>query len=123
MCMEMDRFGEGCLYSDRALALIGTMPDLQPLIVLKTMANAAAVSAKTGKPAETDFLFQSVIAFCEKTFGRGHYLLGSIMSNYAEVLRTAGHHAEAKTASKRAEAILNSVRKENTIGSDVDATA
>src|SRR5258708_27269098 len=72
------------------------------------MANAAAVSAKTGKPAETDFLFQSTIAFCEKTFGRGHYLLGSIMGNYAEFLRTTGRHAEAKTASKRAKAILSS---------------
>src|SRR5260370_13718878 len=67
--MQMDRFGEGRPYSDRVLALLGTMPDLQPLIALKTMANAAAVSAKTGKPTETDFLFQSAIAFCAKTFG------------------------------------------------------
>ncbi len=99
------------------------MPDLQPLVVLKTMANTAAVSAKTGKPAQTDSLFQSTIAFCEKTFGRGHYLLGSIMSNYAEFLRTAGRHAEAKTASKRAKAILNSFSRENSIGLTVDATA
>ena len=121
--MQMDRFAEGRPYSDRALALLGTMPDLQPLIVLKTMANAAAVSAKTGKPPETDFLFQSTIAFCEKTFGRGHYLLGSIMSNYAEFLRTTGRHAEAKTASKRAKAIMNSFGRENSIGLTVDATA
>src|SRR5712692_1372304 len=118
--MQMDRFAEGRPYSDRALALLGTMPDLQPLIVLKTLANAAAVSANTGKPAETDFLFQS-IAFCEKTFGRGHYLLASVMSNYAEFLRTAGRHAEAKTASKRAKAILNSFGRENSIGLTVDA--
>jgi hypothetical protein len=68
--MQMNRFAEGRPYSGRVLALLGTMPDLQPLVILKTMANAAAVSAKTGKPAETDFLFQSTIAFCEKTFGR-----------------------------------------------------
>ena len=121
--MQMDRFAEGRPYSDRALALLGTMPDLQPLIVLKTMANAAAVSVNTGKPTETDFLFQSAIAFCEKTFGRGHYLLGSIMSNYAEFLRKVGHRAEAKTASKKAKAILNSFGRENLVGLTVDATA
>lgn len=121
--MQRDRFAKGRPYADRALALLGTMPDLQALIVLKTMANAAAVSAKTGKPAEADFLFQSTIAFCEKTFGRSHYLLGSIMSNYAEFLRTAGRHAEAKTASKKAKAILNSFIRENSIGLTVDATA
>jgi hypothetical protein len=121
--MTMYRFAEGRQYSDRAIALLGTMPDLQPLVILKTMANAAAVSAKTGRPAEMDFLFQSTIAFCEKTLGHGHYLLGGITSNYAEFLRTAGRHSEAKTASKRAKAMLNSFDRDNSIGLTVDASA
>jgi len=45
------------------------------------------------------------------------------MSNYAEFLRTAGRHAEAKTASKRAKAIMNSFGRENSIALTVDATA
>jgi hypothetical protein len=45
------------------------------------------------------------------------------MSNYAEFLRTAGRHAEVKTASKRAKAILNSFGRESSIGLTVDATA
>src|SRR5260221_1838259 len=121
--MHRARFAEGRIFSDRARALLGMLADPQPLMVLKTMANASAVSVKTGNPTETDSLFQSVIAFCQNNFGPNHYLLGHIMRNYAEFLRTVHRSADARAAKRRSKAILESFSKDNLLGHTVDATA
>ena len=121
--MRMGRFSEGRTYSDRARALLRTMTNPPTLLVLKTMANAAAVSALTGKPEEADSLFRFVISHGESNFGPDYYLIGYVMDSYAEFLRRAGRGKDARTAQKRADAILHSFGKENLIGLTVDARA
>lgn len=77
----------------------------------------------SGKPAETDALFQSVISFCENSFGPNYYLLGYLMDAYSEFLRRADRGADARNAKKRAKAILDGFSKENALGHTVDARA
>jgi hypothetical protein len=110
-------------YSARALALLGALTDPPPLLVFKTTANAAAVSAVRGKFEEADSLFQFAISRCERSFGRDYNLLGPVMNSYAEFLRRTGRRAEAKTATKRARAILAGFGRDNLSGLTVDATA
>ena len=121
--MQMNRFAEGRMYSDRAQALLGTIADAPVVLVFKTTANAAAISWQSGKPEEADFLFQTAIRLCENTLGHDHYLLGDVMMNYAEFLRTVGRRRDAKLARNRAKAILASFGRENLVGLTVDATA
>jgi tetratricopeptide (TPR) repeat protein len=119
--MRIGRFSEGRSYSDRAQALLRMMTNPPPLLVLKTLASAAAVSALTGKSEEADSLFRFVISHCEDNFGPDYYLMGYVMDSYAEFLRRAGRRKDARTAQNRANAILNSFGKENLIGLTVDA--
>ena len=121
--VQMERFAEGRTYSDRARALLEKMPNPPPLLVFKTMANAAVISAQAGKPEQTDFLFQSAITFSENILGRDHYLLGNLMNSYSEFLRKLGRRADARTAKNRANAILDSFSKINLLGQTVDARA
>lgn len=81
------------------------------------------ISVQGGKPEETDFLFQSAITFSENILGRDHYLLGNLMKSYSEFLRKLGRRADATTAKKRADAILDSFSKINLLGQTVDARA
>jgi len=118
--MRMGRFSEGVTYSGRAQTLLRTIADPPPLLVLKTMANAAAVAAVTGKVNDADSLFQFAISHCEKHFGPNYYLMGYVMDNYAEFLRRVGRRNDAKMAHKRANAILHSFGKENMTGLTVD---
>ncbi len=121
--MQTGRFAQARIYSDRARALLGTLSDPPIVLVFKTTANAAAVSARTGEADETDFLFQSAIKFCETKLGRDYYLLGPVMNNYALFLRKAGRRADAKMMSRRARALLVRFNRENLTGLTIDASA
>jgi hypothetical protein len=49
--------------------------------------------------------------------------MGYVMDSYAEFLRRTGRRKDARTAQKRANAILHSFGKENMTGLTVDAKA
>jgi len=121
--MRMERFSEGRTYSERAQTLLRTMVNPPPLLVLKTLANAAAVAALTGKVKDADSLFQFVISHSERNFGPNYYLMGYVMDSYAELLRRVGRRKDARAAQKRANDILHSFGKENMSGLTVDAKA
>ena len=121
--MRMNRFAEGRTFSERARARLQTMPDPPFVLAFKTTANAAVISVRTGRPDEAETLFRSAIALCEKQLGRNYYLLGKVLNNYAEFLRSTGRRADARSAVKRAREILAGFGKENSTGLTVDVTA
>jgi hypothetical protein len=63
------------------------------------------------------------ISYGERRLGRNFYQLGYVMDSYAAFLRRTGRRAEAKTAAKRAKAILEGFSRDNLIGFTVDAAA
>ena len=119
--MRMERYSEGRTHSARAQTLLRTMASPPPLLVLKTLANAAAVEALTGKAKDADSLFQLVISHSELNFGPNYYLMGYVMDSYAEFLRRVGRRKDARAAQKRANDILRGFGKENMTGLTVDA--
>ena len=122
--LRMERREEAGRYSDRAVAALRRIAEPPAHLSFKTIANAAAISAAADRsPEETDSLFQSAISFCERNFGRDHYLLGHVLANYSEFLRKTGRRAEAKRTRQRSNAILDRFSKANLLGHTIDAKA
>jgi hypothetical protein len=114
---------EALVYSDRTRALLGTIPNPSPALLVKTLTNAAYLSAYEKNTPEAESLFEKAIAISKKDLGPEHPVLGEVLTAYAEFLRQTKQKAKAKQARRRGEAILAAHRRGNALGHTVEAGA
>ena len=117
------RMPEALAYSDRTRALLGTIPNPSPALLVKTLTNAAYLSAYQKNTSEAESLFEKAIALSEKDLGPEHPVLGEVLTAYAGFLRQTKQKAKAKQARRRGEAILAAHRRGNALGYTVEAGA
>ncbi len=119
--MQDGRSREALRYAKRALDIIDSVPRANPVLLIKTIANAASAAAVAGKKQEAEQLYQQAIAECEKVFGPDYFLLGRILNVYSQFLTLEHRKDEAKRALVRSKAILERFERDNGVGHTVDA--
>jgi tetratricopeptide (TPR) repeat protein len=114
------RFAEALEYLERGRAVLAELKDPPAMLTIKTLTNAAVLSALAGKPEQSEPLFRLALSECERIFGPDHFLLGHLLTNYSEYLRRSKRKSDAASAGKRGRAILAKFSKENMLGHTVD---
>lgn len=118
---QSGRLSDALDCSRRARAVMSTIENPPPVVVIKTLANAAALSVAIGRRDEAESLYQQAILFCENTFGPGHYLLGDVLEAYSQFLHLTKRGSEARKVEKRAKVLQERFRRENVMGFTIDA--
>jgi tetratricopeptide (TPR) repeat protein len=90
---------------------------------LIALSNLASSYLKLGRLDEAEPIFQRAIALCTKTLGGDHPTCGTVLENYAVVLRKLGRKREAKTLAARAQQIARASRRHNGMDSTVSVMA
>ena len=118
--MRLGRTTDAIGSYQRSLAMMETLPRLEPVFLAGTLTDYAQAARANGDSTTAENLYRRAIDVAQTRLGQSHPVLGTVLQKYAELVRDSGRKSEARKFFAIARRIQEKWERENLIGLTVE---
>ena len=118
--MRLGRTTDAIGSYQRSLAMMETLPRLEPVFLAGTLTDYAQAARANGDSTTAENLYRRAIDVAQTRLGQSHPVLGTVLQKYAELVRDSGRKSEARKFFATARRIQEKWERENLIGLTVE---
>ena len=118
--MRLGRTTDAIGSYQRSLAMMETLPRLEPVFLAGTLTDYAQAARANGDSTTAENLYRRAIDVAQTRLGQSHPVLGTVLQKYAELVRDSGRKSEARKFFATARRIQGKWERENLIGQTVE---
>ena len=118
--MRLGRTTDAIGSYQRSLAMMETLPRLEPVFLAGTLTDYAQAARANGDSTTAENLYRRAIDVAQTRLGQSHPVLGTVLQKYAELVRDSGRKSEARKFFATARRIQEKWERENLIGQTVE---